>query len=133
MVRKLEELPKFLVFNSGIESFGNSSIFAFYLLLLLLYRFLYLLFRDFCYGISDVLMSVFQMELNDYPHFFLIEDGRLCSMSQHCLGFPRLLYDALLHLGYHGDAPIYYCRLSKAHGLDRCEISVTILFDPTEP
>jgi hypothetical protein len=33
MVRKLEELPKFLVFNSRIESFGNSSIFAFYLLL----------------------------------------------------------------------------------------------------
>jgi hypothetical protein len=24
---------------------------------------------------------VFQMELNDYPHFDLAEDGRLCSMG----------------------------------------------------
>jgi hypothetical protein len=40
-------------------------------------------------------MSAFQMELNDYPHFDLAEDGRLCSTGQHCLGFLRLLYDAL--------------------------------------
>jgi hypothetical protein len=33
MVRKLLELPMFLVFNSGTNSFGNSSVFAFYLLL----------------------------------------------------------------------------------------------------
>jgi hypothetical protein len=33
MVRKLEELAKFLVFNSRINSFGNSSNFTFYLLL----------------------------------------------------------------------------------------------------
>jgi hypothetical protein len=33
MVRKLGELSKFLVFNSGTESIGNSSVFAFYLLL----------------------------------------------------------------------------------------------------
>jgi hypothetical protein len=78
-------------------------------------------------------MSVFQMELNDYPHFFLTEDGRLCSMGQDCPGFPRVLYDTLLHLGYDGDAPIYRCRLSKTHGLDRCEVSVMIPFDPTEP
>jgi hypothetical protein len=45
---------------------------------------MYLLFRDFCYVVSDILMSVFQMELNDYPQFFLVEDGRLCSMGQHC-------------------------------------------------
>jgi hypothetical protein len=44
MVRKLVELPKFLVFNSGTNSFGNSSIFTFYLLWFALYRFLYLLF-----------------------------------------------------------------------------------------
>jgi hypothetical protein len=36
------------------------------------------------------------MELNDYPHFDLTEDGRLCSMGQHCPGFPRVLYDALI-------------------------------------
>jgi hypothetical protein len=43
-------------------------------------------------------MSVFQMELNDYPHFFLTEDGRLCSTGQHCPWFLRVLYDALLRL-----------------------------------
>jgi hypothetical protein len=43
-----------------------------------------------------------------------------------------VLYDALIHLGYEGDAPVYRCRLFMAHGLDRCEVSVTILFDPTE-
>jgi hypothetical protein len=47
-------------------------------------------------------MSMFQMELNDYPQFFLVEDGRLCSMGQHYPGFPKVLYDALLHLGYDG-------------------------------
>jgi hypothetical protein len=26
-------------------------------------------------------MSAFQMELNDYPHFYLADDGRLCSMG----------------------------------------------------
>jgi hypothetical protein len=78
-------------------------------------------------------MSAFQMELNDYPHFYLTEDGRLCSMGQHCLGFLRVLYDALLRLDYDGDAPVYRCRLCRAHGLDRCEVSMMIPFDPTEP
>jgi hypothetical protein len=44
MVRKLVQLPKFLVFNSRTNSFGNNSVFAFYLLLFALYKFLYLLF-----------------------------------------------------------------------------------------
>jgi hypothetical protein len=52
-----------------------------------------------------------------YPHFYLAEDGRLCSMGQHCSGFLRVLYDALLRLGYKGDAPIYCCQLSMAHGV----------------
>jgi hypothetical protein len=50
VVRKLAELPKFLVFNSGINSFGNSSVFAFYLLLSALYRFLYLLYELWLWG-----------------------------------------------------------------------------------
>jgi hypothetical protein len=54
-------------------------------------------------------------------------------MGQHCPGFPRVLYDALLRLGYDRDAPIYRYRLSMAHGLDRCEVSVMIPFDPMEP
>jgi hypothetical protein len=78
-------------------------------------------------------MCAFQMELNDYPHFELAEDGRLCSMGQHCLGFPRVLYDALIRLGYDGNTPVYRCRLSMAPGMDRCEVSVMIPFDPMEP
>jgi hypothetical protein len=77
-------------------------------------------------------MSVFQIELNDYPHFDLAEDGRLCSMGQHCPRFPRVLCDALIRLGYDGDSPVYRCRLSTAHSMDQCEVSVMIPFDPTE-
>jgi hypothetical protein len=73
------------------------------------------------------------MELNDYPHFDLTEDETLCSMGQHCPGFPRVLYNALIRLGYDGDAPVYCCRLSMTHGLDRCEVSMMIPFDPSEP
>jgi hypothetical protein len=73
------------------------------------------------------------MELNDYPHFDLTEDGRLCSTGQHCPGFPRMIYDALIRLGYDGDAPVYRCQLSMAHGMDQCEVSVTIPFDSMEP
>jgi hypothetical protein len=78
-------------------------------------------------------MSVFQMELNDYLHFNLTKDGRLCSTGQHCPRFPRVLYDALIRLGYDGDAPVLHCRLSLTHGMEECEVSVTIPFDPTEP
>jgi hypothetical protein len=78
-------------------------------------------------------MSVFQMDLNDYPHFDLAEDGTLCSMGQHCPGFPRVLYDALIHLGYNGDATVYHCRPSMTHGMDQCEVSVMIPFGPMEP
>jgi hypothetical protein len=78
-------------------------------------------------------MSAFQMELNNYPHFYLAEDGRLCSMGRHCLGFLRVLYDTLIHLGSDGDASVYHCQLSTTHGLDKCEVSVTIPFDPTKP
>jgi hypothetical protein len=50
MVRKLVELPKFFMFNSRTNSFGNNSIFAFYLLLFALYIFLYLLFELLLWG-----------------------------------------------------------------------------------
>jgi hypothetical protein len=39
-----------------------------------LYRFLYLLL-SLVHGVSDIFMSAFQMELNDYPHFNLAEGG----------------------------------------------------------
>jgi hypothetical protein len=44
MIRKMGELPNILVFNSGTESLGKSSIFTFSLLLFDLYRFLYFTF-----------------------------------------------------------------------------------------
>jgi hypothetical protein len=50
MVRNLVELPKFLVFNSRTNSFGNSSVFAFYFLLFALCIFLYSLFELLLWG-----------------------------------------------------------------------------------
>jgi hypothetical protein len=44
-----------------------------------------------------------------------------------------VLYDALIHLGYDGDALVYRCRQSMAHGMDQCKVSVMIPFDPMEP
>jgi hypothetical protein len=75
----------------------------------------------------------FQMNIADYPHFYLAKDGRPCSMGQHCPGFLRVLYDALLSLGYKGDAPIYCCWLSMAHSVEVCEACVTIPIDPSKP
>jgi hypothetical protein len=39
----------------------------------------------------------------------------------------------LIRLGYDGDAPVYRCRLSRVHNLDKCEVSVMIPFDPARP
>jgi hypothetical protein len=132
MVRKLVELLKFLVFNSRTKSFGAVpfSLFTYYCSLL--YRFLYLL-SELLTWVSDIFMSVLQMELNNYPQFYVADDGRLCSMGQHCSGFPRVLYDAFIRLGYDGDSPVYRCRLSRVHDLDMCEVSMMIPFDPAEP
>jgi hypothetical protein len=77
-------------------------------------------------------MSAFQMELNDYLHFYLTEDGRLCSTGQYCSGFLRVLYDTLIRLGYYGDVPVYRYQLCMAHGLDRNKVGVMIPFDPME-
>jgi hypothetical protein len=66
------------------------------------------------------------MNMDKYPYFFLVEYGRLCSTGQHWPGFPRVLYDALLCLGYDWDVPIYRCSLSMANGLDICKASATI-------
>jgi hypothetical protein len=51
------ELPKFLVFNSRTNSFGNYSIF---LLLFTLYRFLYLLFELLIMGLVIFLCLCFK-------------------------------------------------------------------------
>jgi hypothetical protein len=73
------------------------------------------------------------MNMDDYPHFFLVEDGRLCSMGQHCPGFPRVLYDTFLHLSYDGEVPIYRYRLSMVDILDICKTSMMIPINPMEP
>jgi hypothetical protein len=52
--------------------------------------------------------------------------GDFISMGQHCLGFPRVLYDALFLRSYDGEVSISHCRLSMTNGLDICETSVTI-------
>jgi catechol 2,3-dioxygenase-like lactoylglutathione lyase family enzyme len=107
MVRKMIELPKFLVFNSGTKSFRSSSIFCFLLTVVRFYTDLCICLLSYWLGVHEIFMSVFQMDLNDYPHFYLADNGRLCSTGQHCSGFPRVLYDALIRLGYDGDAPVY--------------------------
>jgi hypothetical protein len=66
------------------------------------------------------------MVLNDYPYFDLAEDGTLCSMGQHCRGFPRVLYDALIRIGYDVDASVYRCRQSTTHGMGQRKVSVMI-------
>jgi hypothetical protein len=45
------------------------------------------------------------MNMDNYPHCSLGEDESLHSMGQHCLGFPQVLWDALIRLGYDGLIP----------------------------
>jgi hypothetical protein len=73
------------------------------------------------------------MNIDNYPLVTITEDGSLCFMGQHHPGFPRMLYDALLHLDHNGDVPVYCGRMSTAHGQDRCEVSVTLPLSSTEP
>jgi hypothetical protein len=74
----------------------------------------------------------FQMNMNNYPHVTIAEDGSLCSTGQHRPGFPPVLYDALRQLGYNGDAPVYRGHMSMAHGQDKCEVNVVIPLNSTE-
>jgi hypothetical protein len=73
------------------------------------------------------------MNMADYLHFYLTEDVRHCYTGQHCPGFPKVLYNTLLCVGYKGDTLIYCCRLFVAHGVEVCEASVTIPIVPLEP
>jgi hypothetical protein len=130
---KAVRVPNFLVFNSRTESFGNNSVFVFSLLLFTVYRFMYLLFGYDEFGVSDVSWLCFLMNMSDYPHVTTAEDGRLSSTDQHHQGFTRVLYDAFLHLGCNGDVPVYRGRMSIGHGLDQCDVSVTITLNPVEP
>jgi hypothetical protein len=53
--------------------------------------------------------SFSQMNMDNYLHCSLGEDGSLHSMGQHHLGFLRVLWDALIHFGYDGSIPLYHC------------------------
>jgi hypothetical protein len=75
----------------------------------------------------------FQMNMDNYPHVTIAEDGSLCSTGQHRLGFPRVLYDAQRQLGYNVDVPVYRGRMSMAHGQDKCKVSMIIPLNLTEP
>jgi hypothetical protein len=70
---------------------------------------------------------------NDYPHITIAEDGRWCSTGQHRPRFARVLYNTVLHLRYNGDVSVYRARMSMAHGMEQCEVSVTIPFNLIEP
>jgi hypothetical protein len=52
----------FLVFSSGIESIGNSSIFAFSLLLFVFIQISVLSFRGESFGVSNIFVAVFSDE-----------------------------------------------------------------------
>jgi hypothetical protein len=96
------------VFGVQLQNKFLSKQFRFHFLLTIV-CFIQISVLLFFMGFVIFFMSAFQMELNDYPHFDLTEDGTLCSTGQHCPGFPRVLYDALIRLGYDGDAPVYRC------------------------
>jgi hypothetical protein len=95
----LREFPKFFVFNSRAKSGLSCSIFSI--------SYCYLRYSSLEFSCSEVFTLglvmfsrlCFQMNMDNYPHVTIAEDGRLCSMGQHLLGFPHMLYDALLHLG----------------------------------
>jgi hypothetical protein len=72
------------------------------------------------------------MNMDNCTHVTITEDGCLCSTGQHRPRFPRVLYDALLHLGYNRDVPVYCGRMSVAHGQDRCEVSMMISLNPMD-
>jgi hypothetical protein len=80
-----------------------------------------------------LLWLCFQMDMSNYPHVTIADYVRLCSMGQHRPGFTRVLYDALLHLGYNGDVPVYRARMSAAHSMEQCKVSVTIPINLEEP
>jgi hypothetical protein len=44
-----------------------------------------------------------------------------------------MLYDALLHLGYNGGVPVYRARMTMAHSMEQCEVSMTIPLSLEEP
>ena len=72
------------------------------------------------------------MDLDDYPHCDLGDDGWLRTDGLHRPAFTQLLWDALVRFGYE-DAPTYRGRMYREYGLHRCEVHVDIPFNPAHP
>jgi hypothetical protein len=70
--------------------------------------------------------------MGDYS-YCTFENGRLRMRSLHHHGFPLLLRNALVQIGYEDIAPEYYGRLYEEHGLHHCEVYVDILSHPVFP
>jgi hypothetical protein len=51
------------------------------------------------------------MNMDDFAHCSLAMDMSLCSMGQYHPGFPRVLWYALICLGYDRPTPLHHCRL----------------------
>jgi hypothetical protein len=124
MVRKLGELPKFLVFNSRTKSFENSSVFAFYLLLSAFRQNSIFALWAFDRGLVTLLCLRFRWSgtitltftsprMGDCIPKSAVWHTHLPWLRRGCSGLP----------------------LSTVQGscLDRCEVSVTIPHDPMHP
>jgi hypothetical protein len=71
--------------------------------------------------------------MDDYGHCTLRENGWFCTTGQHRPGFPRMLLDTLIHVGYDGLIPEYRCRPFQKHDLACCEVQVEISVVPETP
>jgi hypothetical protein len=67
--------------------------------------------------------------MGDYL-YCTFENGRLRTRGLHRHGFPLLLWDALVQVGYGDRALEYYGQLYEKHGLQRCEVYIDI---PSHP
>jgi hypothetical protein len=71
--------------------------------------------------------------VDDYAHCTLREDGWLHTSRQHRPGFPWLLLDTLIHIGYNGSIPEYRCRPFQKHSLTCYKVQVEIPIIPNAP
>jgi hypothetical protein len=73
------------------------------------------------------------MNMDDYTHCSLGEDGCLQTTGRHRPGFLQVLLSGLVRLGYDGPIPIYHYQTFQAHDLNYCVVWVEITVDPTTP
>jgi hypothetical protein len=98
-----------LVFKSRINSLGDRSVFAFYLLLFAFIRISVFSCRAIDMGLVTFCYVCILDGAERLPPLLPRGDGRLCSTGQHYPGFPRVQYNTLIRLGYDGDTLVYHC------------------------